>query len=90
MINLNEDLIESEANILSAVFSKLDANFSDFKKHLNEITPYTRLSHSELFTGNNAGISLESEIKKEIFPSEKIVFLVFFIKWTGIRLLNGS
>jgi superfamily II DNA or RNA helicase len=86
--NLNEDLIESEANILSAVFSKLDANFSDFKKHLNEITPYTRLSHSELFTGNNAGISLESEIKKEILSSDKICFLVSFIKWTGIRIFE--
>jgi superfamily II DNA or RNA helicase len=84
----DEDLIVTEAKILSAIFTKIDARFSDFEKHLKEITPYTRLSQSELFTGNNAGISLESEIKKEILSSDKISFLVSFIKWTGIRIFE--
>jgi superfamily II DNA or RNA helicase len=84
----DDDLIETEAKILSAIFSKIDARFSDFDNHLKEITPYTRLSQSELFTGNNAGISLESEIKKEILSSDKICFLVSFIKWTGIRIFE--
>ena len=84
----DEDLISTEAKILSAIFSKVDANFSDLEKHLKHITPYTRLSQSELFTGNNAGISLESEIKKEILSSNKICFLVSFIKWTGIRIFE--
>ncbi|MBP7400281.1 MAG: DUF3427 domain-containing protein [Chitinophagales bacterium] len=83
-----DDLITTEAKILSAIFSKIDARFSEFDKHLKEITPYTRLSQSELFTGNNAGISLESEIKKEILSSDKICFLVSFIKWTGIRIFE--
>jgi superfamily II DNA or RNA helicase len=84
----DEDLIQTEGKILTAVFSKLDAGFADFEKHLKEITPYTRLAQSELFTGNNAGISLESEIKKEILSSDKINFLVSFIKWTGIRIFE--
>lgn len=84
----NDDLIATEARILSAIFSKVDARFSDLDKYLKEITPYTRLSQSELFTGNNAGISLESEIKKEILSSDKIYFLVSFIKWTGIRIFE--
>ena len=82
------DLISTEAKILSAIFSKIDARFSNFDKHLKEITPYTSLSQSELFTGNNAGVSLESEIKKEILSSDKIYFLVSFIKWTGIRIFE--
>lgn len=86
--NFNDDLIATEAKILSAIFKKIDARFSDFDKHLKEITPYTRLSQSELFTGSNAGISLESEIKKEILSSDKINFLVSFIKWTGIRIFE--
>ncbi len=86
--NFDEDIISIEGKILSAVFSKVDARFSDFEKHLKEITPYTRLSQSELFTGNNARISLESEIKKEILSSDRISFLVSFIKWTGIRIFE--
>ncbi len=84
----DEDLIVTEAKILSAIFSKIDARFSDFERYIKEITPYTRLSQSELFTGSNAGISLESEIKKEILSSDKINFLVSFIKWTGIRIFE--
>lgn len=83
-----DDIIDTEAKIFSALYSKINASFSDFDKHLKEITPYTRFSQSELFTGNNAGISLESEIKKEILSSDKICFLVSFIKWTGIRIFE--
>lgn len=86
--DFNENIITTEAKLLTAIFSKLDAPFSDLEKHLKEITPYTRLSQSELFTGNNAGISLESEIKKEILSSDKINFLVSFIKWSGIRIFE--
>jgi superfamily II DNA or RNA helicase len=86
--DFEDDLIATEAKILSAIFSKIDAGFSDLEKHLKEITPYTRLSQSELFTGNNAGISFDSEIRKEILSADKINFLVSFIKWSGIRIFE--
>ena len=85
-----EDLIDTQAKILTAILNKIDTGISDFDKHLKEITPYTRLSQSELFTGNNAGISLESEIKKEILSSDKICFLVSFIKFSGIIIFKNE
>jgi len=84
----NDDLIAVEGEILKAVFSKIDAHFSDFNLHLKEITPYTRLTHSELFTGGNVGLSLESELKKEILSSNEIDLLVSFIKFKGIIILE--
>ncbi|TVR76542.1 MAG: DUF3427 domain-containing protein, partial [Chitinophagaceae bacterium] len=84
----NDDLISIEGEILKAVFSKIDAHFTDFDLHLKEITPYTRLTHSELFTGGNANISLESELKKEILSSNRIDLLVSFIKFKGIIILE--
>jgi superfamily II DNA or RNA helicase len=83
-----KDLITIEGEILKAVFSKVDAHFSDINLHLKEITPYTRLTHSELFTGGNVGLSLESELKKEILSSNKIDLLVSFIKFKGIIILE--
>jgi len=87
-ISLSGNLIENEGRILEAVFSKLDSPFPDFNERLKQITPYTRLSQSELFTGNNVGISLESEIKKEILSSDEICWLVSFIKYSGIRIFK--
>jgi HKD family nuclease len=83
-----DDLIETEGKILKAIFTKVDAHFTDLDLHLKEITPYTRLIHSELFTGGNSEITLESELRKEILSSDKIDLLVSFIKWKGIRILE--
>ncbi len=85
-----DDLIEIEGKILKAVFTKIDSHFSDIKLHLKEITPYTRLTHSALFTGGNSQISLESELKKEILSSNRIDLLVSFIKWKGIIILENE
>jgi len=86
--DFTDDLIAVEGEILKAVFAKVDAHFSDIDLHLKEITPYTRLTHSELFTGGNVGLSLESELKKEILSSDKIDLLVSFIKFKGIIILE--
>lgn len=83
-----DDLIETEGKILKAVFTKVDNHFTDLDLHLKEITPYTRLIHSELFTGGNSGTTLESELRKEILSSNEIDLLVSFIKWKGIRILE--
>ncbi|MEI6556686.1 MAG: DUF3427 domain-containing protein [Paludibacter sp.] len=86
--DFNENIIDTQAKILSAIVNKIDSGIIDFDKHLKEITPYTRLTQSELFTGNNAGISIDSEIRKEILSSDKICFLVSFIKWSGIVIFQ--
>ncbi len=86
--DFSEDLILESGELLNAIFKKIDSGVPDFDTYLKEITPLTRLSQSELFTGCNAGISLESEIKKEIQSSNKIHWLVSFIKWSGIRIFE--
>ncbi len=85
---LSNEIIELEGELLKAVFTRVDAHFSNFDLHLKEITPYTRLTHSELFTGGNAGLSLESELRKEILSSDRIDLLVSFIKFKGIIILE--
>ncbi len=84
----DDDLINIKGEILKAVFSKTDAHFSNLDLHLQEITPYTTLTQSELFTGGNGGLSLESELKKEILSSNQINLLVSFIKFKGIIILE--
>lgn len=83
---ISENLIETKGMLLTAFFSKENPIERDLQKYVAEITPKTGLSQSELFTGSNAGLSLESELKKEILSSDEIWWLVSFIKWTGIRV----
>lgn len=82
------DLVEKEGQILKAVFNRVDNHFPNLDLRLKEITPYTRLTHSELFTGGNVGLSLDSELKKEILSSDRIDLLVSFIKFKGIIILE--
>lgn len=87
-LKLSDNLIENEGRLLQAVFKKLDFPYPNLTERIKQIMPYTRLTQSELFTGSNAGISLESEIKKEILSSDEICWLVSFIKFSGIRIFK--
>lgn len=87
---ISENLIETKGMLLTAFFSKENPIERDLQKYVAEITPKTGLSQSELFTGSNAGLSLESELKKEILSSDEIWWLVSFIKWTGIRVFTDE
>ena len=88
--DLDDNLIESSAKLLTGVFSKIDNPYLNIGKRISEITPQTRLSYCELFTGNNTGISLDGELKKEILSSNSISILVSFIKWSGIVILKDA
>lgn len=85
---IEENLLASKGKILTALYSHENPISADFKQHIKEIFPLTGLTQSELFSGSNAGISLESELKREILSADKIYWLVSFIKWAGIRIFR--
>jgi superfamily II DNA or RNA helicase len=87
--DFEDDIIEIQGRILTAIFSRLDIDYVKIDDHIKHITPYTRFTQSELFIGgNNLKISLESELKKEILSANEICFLVSFIKYGGIRVFQ--
>ena len=83
-----DNLLDTQGKILTALYETENPVAADLKKYAADITPLTGLSQSELFCGSNAGLSLESEIKREILSSDEIYWLVSFIKWTGIRIFS--
>jgi superfamily II DNA or RNA helicase len=85
---ISENLLDSQGKILTALFDKTNPIAADLPKYVESIMPITGLTQSELFCGSNVGTSLETEIKREILSSDKIYWLVSFIKWTGIRIFK--
>lgn len=83
---IEENLLLSEGKILKAVFSKINSPYADLEKHVASLLPSTGLRQSELFTGNKSGVSLESEIRKEIESADEIQWIVSFIKFSGLRI----
>ncbi len=83
---IEENLLLSEGKILKAVFSKINSPYADLEKHVASLLPSTGLRQSELFTGNKSGVSLESEIRKEIESADEIQWIVSFIRFSGLRI----
>ncbi|MBU3023836.1 DUF3427 domain-containing protein [Aestuariibacter sp. A3R04] len=85
---IDDNLLNSQGKILTALYELENPVSSNLKSYIKEIFPLTGLTQSELFCGSNAGLSLESELKREILSSDRIYWLVSFIKWAGIRIFR--
>lgn len=85
---IDDNLLNSQGKILTALYELENPVSADLKNYIKEIFPLTGLTQSELFCGSNAGLSLESELKREILSADKIYWLVSFIKWAGIRIFR--
>ncbi|MBJ7536465.1 DUF3427 domain-containing protein [Marinomonas transparens] len=85
---IDENLLDCRGRILTALYELENPIAANLKQYTKDIFPLTGLAQSELFCGSNAGLSLESELKREILSADKIYWLVSFIKWTGIRIFR--
>lgn len=79
------NLIEKQREILTAVIDKTSCEYPDIAAYINSITPTTSLTHCSLFTGR--GVTLYSELQKEILSADKIILFVSFIRMSGLDLI---
>lgn len=86
--SLKDERIATPVSVLKALFYKDGYVYRDIKDHLHSVFPITGLSVSELFTGSRTGISLDSELRKEMLSADQIWWLVSFVKFEGVRLFE--
>lgn len=83
---LDEMTVAERAEQLFALFDKKNSILSlDEKAAI--IRPETSIAQSSLFTGAIHEPQMFTELKKEIISCNRIDMLVFFIKWSGLRLI---
>lgn len=80
------NLVSAQAKILTAVIDRTQSDYPDLAKRLEEIIPIKGLVNGELFTGKS-GISLYSELQREISSADEIHLMVSFIKMSGLSLI---
>lgn len=89
-IDLSNNIVDIEGKILNAILSKIGSTDNLLNHEILNITPKTGLTTSTLFTGSSSEISLDSEIEKEILSSDRIYWIVSFIRWSGVRIFEDS
>ena len=85
---LSADLLQQEGLLLKAILSRLGKSDPQLKEFIKTNYSLTGYSFSNLFTGANSDISLDSELRKEIVTADTIYWIVSFIRWTGVRIFE--
>jgi superfamily II DNA or RNA helicase len=85
---LHHQKITDEGQWLKAFFEKAYFPHASLKDYTDSVFPSTGLSASELFNGSRIGISLDSELRKEMLSADEVWWLVSFIKFEGARLFD--
>ncbi|EGW38292.1 DEAD/DEAH box helicase [Desulfosporosinus sp. OT] len=80
-------LINQDAQLLLALVDKKASKAKALPASEKIVRPETSIAENSLFTGAVHEPSMISELKKEILSSDRIDFLVSFIKWSGLRLI---
>ncbi|RNA64756.1 DUF3427 domain-containing protein [Prosthecochloris sp. ZM_2] len=88
--SVNEDLVQQQGEILTAILSKIGRTDEQLKKHLEKSLPISGLRTSNLFTGSNADLSIDTEIERDILSANRIYWIVSFIRWSGIRIFEKA
>jgi len=83
-----DDLHVHEDKILTGLFETIGKTDNQIKHEIQKKWPKSGLSVSTLFTGSNADISIDTEIEKDMLSSDRIYFIISFIRWSGLVLFE--
>ncbi len=84
---VRDHLVNQDARLLLAIADKKESLPARNDGASPIVRPDTSIAENSLFTGAAHEPSMVSELKKEILSSDRIEFLVSFIKWSGLRLI---
>ena len=81
-----QDEVEEPGKLLLQILSKYNSPLA-LQGNSDILRPLTSITIPYLFTGSKKEPQVASELTKEIYSSDRIDFLVSFIRWTGLRII---
>lgn len=81
-----KELLSAVPELLSAVISK-QRDVEQRVTRTDIVRPLSGFRVSNLFTGGQSGLSLGSEIKRDIASADQICIIVSFLRMSGIRMM---
>jgi len=85
----NNDMLVVQNELLSGIIAKAGKNEAQIKA-CNLLRPKSGFTASNLFTGSNHDLSLQSEINLDIQSADEIYWIVAFIKFSGVRIFKDA
>lgn len=89
-IGIKQDLLSIEGELLTGIISKIGLTDEIVQNKVKNNYPSSGLSFSSLFTGALSDVPIDLEIEKDILTSDRIYWIVSFIRWSGLRLFENA
>lgn len=87
--DLDDDLLTLEDKLLTGIIDGAGKTPQQIKA-MNEYRPKSGFTSSNLFTGSNSDLNMQSEINLDIMSSDEIYWIVAFIRFTGVRIFEDA
>ncbi len=87
--NLDDSLLTNQEELLSGIVDMAGLTQEQAKQRIT-IRPLSGYTTSNLFTGSNTDLSIDSEIERDIQTANEIYWIVAFIRFSGIRIFTNA
>lgn len=85
----SDDILTMQDKLLSAIIDRSGKTRKQIEAY-NKLRPASGFTSSSLFTGSNEGLRIEDEIRRDIASSDRIYWIVAFIRFSGVRIFEDA
>ena len=87
--NIDDTLLTNQELLLSGIVDMAGLTKEQAKRRVS-MRPLSGYTVSNLFTGSNTDLSLDSEIERDIQTADEIYWIVAFIRFSGVRIFENA
>lgn len=87
--NIDDSLLTNQEELLSGIVDMAGLTKDQAKQRVT-MRPLSGYTVSNLFTGSNTDLSIDSEIERDIQTADEIHWIVAFVRFSGIRIFENA